>query len=154
MPPYIKKGGGGWPALWHAPRRGVLLGLPSPSRIPLQGREREGRRGRGSRKGGAPPFPCPIRTPGGRGLPWLPSSLSTKAHVGPLIPPGGSGNPSSTMVSSENSPEHFRCPNIAVQYINLYILTISRLLVMSVISSGTLNKLRSPKNITHNTNRH
>ena len=37
---------------------------------------------------------------------------------------------------------------------NLYLSTISRLLVMYVISSGTPNKLRSPKHITHNTNRH
>ena len=41
-----------------------------------------------------------------------------------------------------NHPEHFRCPNIAVQYINLYVSTISRLLVMSVITSWTPNKLR------------
>ena len=37
---------------------------------------------------------------------------------------------------------------------NLYLSTISRLLVMSVISSETLNKLRSPKHTTHNINRH
>src|SRR6266536_2770090 len=37
---------------------------------------------------------------------------------------------------------------------NLYLSTISRLLVMSVISSGTPNKLRSSNHITHNTNRH
>ena len=37
---------------------------------------------------------------------------------------------------------------------NLYLSTISRLLVMSVISSGTLKKLRSSNHITHNTNRH
>ena len=50
--------------------------------------------------------------------------------------------------------EQFRCPNTMVQYINLYLSTISRLLVMSVISSGSPNKLRSPKHITHNTNHH
>ena len=48
----------------------------------------------------------------------------------------------------------FRCPNTTFQYINLYLSTISRLLVMSVISFGTPNKLQSPKHITHNTNRH
>ena len=37
---------------------------------------------------------------------------------------------------------------------NLYLSTIRRLLVMSVISSGTPNKLRSSNHITHNTNRH
>ena len=41
-----------------------------------------------------------------------------------------------------NHPEHFRCPNIVVQYIDLYFSTISRLLVMSVIISGTPNYLR------------
>ena len=33
-------------------------------------------------------------------------------------------------------------PTIVVQYINLYVSTISRLLVMSVITSGTSNNLR------------
>ena len=37
---------------------------------------------------------------------------------------------------------------------NLYLSTISRLLVMSVISYGTPNEVRSSKHITHNTNRH
>ena len=37
---------------------------------------------------------------------------------------------------------------------NRYLSTISRLRVISMISVGTLNKLRSPKHITHNTNRH
>ena len=41
-----------------------------------------------------------------------------------------------------------------VQYINLYVSTILRLLVTSVISSGTPNKLRSSNHITHNTSRH
>ena len=41
-----------------------------------------------------------------------------------------------------NHPEHFRCPNIAVQYINLYVSTISRPLVMSVITSGTPNNFQ------------
>ena len=50
-------------------------------------------------------------------------------------------------------PEQFRCPNIIVLYMNIYLSTISRLLVMSVISSGAPNNLRSPKHITQNTNR-
>ena len=41
-----------------------------------------------------------------------------------------------------NHPKHFRCPNIAVQYIDLYVSTISRLLVMSVIIFGTPNNIR------------
>ena len=39
--------------------------------------------------------------------------------------------------------------NHIILYINLYLSTISRLLVMSVISSGTLNNIRSPTYITH-----
>ena len=46
-------------------------------------------------------------------------------------------------------PKQFRCPNIIVQYMNLYLLTISRLLVMSMISSGTPNNIRSPNQVTH-----
>ena len=42
----------------------------------------------------------------------------------------------------QNHLEHFRCPNIAIQYINIYVSTISRLLVMSVITSETPNNLR------------
>ena len=50
-----------------------------------------------------------------------------------------------TLRYSEKCPNHsepFRCPNMALQYINFYVLTISRLLVMSWITSGTLNNLR------------
>src|SRR6266511_1569668 len=46
-------------------------------------------------------------------------------------------------------PKHFRCPNTIVLYMNLYLSTISRLLVMSVISSRTPNNIRSPNHITH-----
>ena len=49
---------------------------------------------------------------------------------------------------SEKYPNHsepFRCPNIVVQYIDLYISTISRLLVMSPISSGTPNSFGTSK---------
>ena len=40
-------------------------------------------------------------------------------------------------------------PNHIIQYMNLYLQTISELLVMSVISSGTPNNIRSPSHITH-----
>src|SRR4051812_25687298 len=66
-------------------------------------------------------------------------------HQGPCWPiwlPGGSGNPPGIPVKSRFHPEHFRCPNIGFQYINLYVSTISRLLVMSVITSETPNNLR------------
>ena len=44
-----------------------------------------------------------------------------------------------------NHSEPFRCPNIVFQYIDLYVSTISRLLVMSTISSRTPNYLRCIK---------
>ena len=50
-------------------------------------------------------------------------------------------------------PEHFWCLNIIVQYMNLYLWTISRLLVMSMISSGTPNNIPSPNHITQNHHR-
>ena len=135
-----------------APRRGGVLllvgvGLPFPS--PTRKRGGKEREGEGEGKRGCAPSPSPIRTPHGRGhaTSWLLPSLSPQGPLRPNTSPGGSGNPSGTPVLSETSPEHFRCPNIAVQF-NLYVSTISRLLVMSVISFGTPNKLRYIK--SHN----
>ena len=68
--------------------------------------------------------------------------------------PGGSSNLLVLRKNTRITSEPFRCPNITFQYIDIYLLTISRLLVMSVISSGTPNKLRSSNHITRNTNRH
>ena len=82
-----------------------------------------------NRFGGAPP---PVVAP----------SLSP---IGPLRPITSWGGGPVTLRHSGfigNYPEHFRCPNNMVQYINLYVSTILRLLVMSVISSGTPNNLR------------
>ena len=78
---------------------------------------------------------------GARGPSWLPLSLSTKAHKAHYF---SRGVPVTLRHSGflRNHPEHFRCPNIVVQYINLYVSIISRLLVMSVIISGTPNYLR------------
>ena len=106
---------------------------------------------RGEGKGGAPPplvqFGLPMggRAPPPCGLP----SLSPYGPCGPLLSPGGSSNPPGTPIITRYTPEHFRCLNTIVLYINLYLSTISRLLVMSVISSGTPNKLRSSNHITH-----
>ena len=90
-PPHVYKGGRGRPAgpRGRAQGGGVLLGL-----LVLVGflhKEERGKEGEGEGvgKGALPPFPCPIGLQGGRGLPWLPSSLSNKAHGGPLVPPGG-----------------------------------------------------------------
>ena len=89
--------------------------------------------GREKERGAPPPSPSPIRTRGeeAHGPPWLPLSLSTKAHMAHYF---SRGFPVTLRLSGflRNHPEHFRCPNIAVQYINLYVSTISRLLVMSV----------------------
>ena len=62
---------------------------------------------------------------------------------------GVRGTPSGDPICTRYPPEHFRCPNTIVLYINLYLSTISRLLVMYVISSGTPNNIRSPNHITH-----
>ena len=130
----------------------VLVGF-APLFPSIGGGKGEGE-GVGEGKGGAAPFPSPIRPPplwGARQplVGWLASLLWP---IWPIYFP--SGNPSGTPVCTRYTPEPFRCPNTTFQYINLYLSTISRLLVMSVISSGTPNKLRSSNHITHNTNRH
>ena len=73
-------------------------------------------------------------------------SWPIKAHV---VAWGMPGTPSSDPICTRYLSEHFRCPNIIVLYINIYLLTISRLLVMTVISSSTPNNIRSPNHITH-----
>ena len=123
--------------------------FPSPCR-----RRRKERRGRRKVGGAAPSLvQFGLAMGAGASTPCGPPLLSTKAHEGPILP---RGVPVTSRYSKNTriTPEPFRCPNITFQYINLYLLTISRLLVMSVISYGTPNKLRSQKHITHNTNRH
>src|SRR3954469_13994060 len=121
------------------PQEGNPTRTPSPSRFPPKGREGEGRRGRGRRKGGRHP-PLLVQFgpegEGARGRPWLPLSLSTKAHKAHYF---SRGVPVTLRHSGflRNHPEHFRCSNIVIQYINLYVSTISRLLLMFVITSGT-----------------
>ena len=96
------------------PKCGVLLGLPSPSRIPppilnrKRGREKE-KEGRGR-----PPSLVQFGPEGGARL--LPFGLSPLFPYGPIRP-----------IYSEKYPNHsepFRCPNIVVQYIDLYVSTI------------------------------
>ena len=144
LPPYIKEQGGGRPALGGASRR--RSPPPSRSRTPsfllLLGGGKEG--GEGGGKGGAAPPLLVQFGPEGEGRTACPSpalSLSTKAHKAHYFSGGG---PVTLQHSGflRNYPEHFRCPNIVVQYINLYVSTISRLLVMSPISSRTPDYLR------------
>ena len=154
---YIKEeGGGGWPRR-GTPIGGVQLGFPILVGVPFLFQEgREGRSRRGRRKErGRRPLPSPIRTCHGGARPPLEALLSfpvwpIKAHYFLRQIPV-------TLRYFEKYPNHsepFQCPNIAFQYIDLYVSTISRLLVTSLISSGTPNKLRSSNHITHNTNCH
>ena len=105
--------------------------------------EKEGR-------GGPRPKPLVqigLRLGAGRATSWLLPLLPTKAHEGAILLPR---IPVTTRYS-EKYPNHskpFRCPNIVVQYNDLYISTILRLLVMSAISSGTPNYLQYIK--SHN----
>ena len=140
-PVYKGQGQGGRPARREAQGGVPLLpgvGLLPPNPIPNRTlREKE-------KRGGPAPSPSPNRTREGGfgrlacGLPLLSFPLRPNR---PICLPGGSGNPPGNPVKSRFHPEHFRCPNIGFQYINLYVSTISRLLVISVITSGTPNNL-------------
>ena len=85
-------------------------------------------------------------------------NVPQQAHHGPVCPPwtirpihspGVSETPSSDTMATRCIPKPLWCLNTIVLYINLYLSAISRLLVMSVISSGTPNNIRSPNHITH-----
>ena len=90
LPPYIKDQGeeAGRPSM--ACQGGVIL-LVGVGLLLGGGRKWGGRRKGGRR----PPSPSPIRTRGEEacGPPWLPLSLSTKAHMAHYFSRGGSGNP-------------------------------------------------------------
>ena len=79
--------------------------------------------------GGAPPL-C--------GLVCLPPI----AHMAHIFPRGVPATPLVLRYVPDTFRNTSRCPNNTFQYINLYVSTISRLLVMSVITSGTPNNLR------------
>ena len=127
-PPFLiwsaGKGGGGWhPPFPFSHERERQEGIALPFFLPWGW----------PNKGGDAPAPfCPLL--------WL---------IKPITCHGVPGTPSGDPIPSRYIPKHFRCPNTIVLYINLYLSTISRLLVMSVISSGTPNNIRSPKHITH-----
>ena len=136
LPPYIKDQGeeAGRPSMV---RQGGVLLLVGVGLLLGGGKKWRGR-GKGGRR---PPSPSPIRTRGGGGA--RPTfgcpSLSPLRPIWPITSPGGVSVTLRLSGFLRNHPEHFRCSNIAVQYINLYVSTISRLLVMSVITSGTPN---------------
>ena len=69
--------------------------------------------------------------------------------IRPITCRGVPGTPSGDPIPSRYVPKHFWCSNTIVIYINLYLSTILRLLVMSVISYGTPNNIRTPNHITH-----
>ena len=88
------------PAPVYKGARGVELPFPSPTRKEEGGRkERERERERGA----APPSPSPIRTPHGRGraTSWAAALSLPSGPLRPNTSPGGSGNPSGTLVFSE-----------------------------------------------------
>ena len=145
LPPYIKEQGGRCGRPGGSAPGGVLL-PPGVGLLPFRCwiRRRGGKRWRRRRKGGRRLPLLVLFGLGGRGarpLPWPPLLISTKAHYGPFTPGGVPVTPGSP-VKSRFHPENFRYPNIGFQYINLHVSTISRLLVMSVITSGTPNNLR------------
>ena len=103
--------------------------------------EGEGRRGRKGGKWGRPPSPIRFGLGGRAPCLVLPPLFHHLAHEAQYLFPRIPVTPG----YSEKYPNHsepFRCPNIVVQYIDLYVSTISRLLVMSPISTGTPNYLR------------
>ena len=120
----------------------VLVGILSLFGVGEKEREerREGRRGHR-------PSPSPIRTrPLGAAQPALGSP--SLFLVWPNKAQYFSRRIPVTLRYFEKYPNHsepFRSPNIVVQYIDLYVSTISRLLVMSLISSGTPNSFDTSK---------
>ena len=133
-PIYKGSRGGGRPA--PMARQGGVLLLVGVGLL-LGGGKKWGGRRKGGRR---PPLLVQFGPGGGGAQPTFGCpSLSPLRPIWPITSPGGV--PVTLRLSGflRNHPEHFRCPNIAVQYINLYVSTISRLLVMSVITSRTPN---------------
>ena len=120
--------------------------------------EGEGRRREERRKGEAeslpflslfPSFlPLQVRPMGGAAA-HAGCCVSPLGPLGPYLLPGVPGTASGDPICTRYPPDPIRCPNTIIPYINLYLSTISRLLVRTVISFGTLNNIRSPNHITH-----
>src|SRR3954465_10743008 len=112
------------------PGCGFLLGLQVLVGVHQKGRKGEGIGGEGEVAG--PLFPSPIRARGEGGR----SSLFSLFPLKPIKAHYFSRNPVTPRYLRKypNHSEPFRCPNIVFQYIDLYVSTISRLLVMSIRS--------------------
>ena len=122
------KGRGGWrPSLSFLPWEGKAGGA-SPPMFPSLGMSKQVE---------------------GRTSPLVGWSVPPFGPLSPELAGGVPGTPPSDPIPSRYVPKHFRCPNTIILYVNLYLSTISRLLIMSMISSGTSNNIRSPKHITH-----
>ena len=142
LPPYMKEQGRRRPALGGGRTKGIPT--PTGSRTPsfLVQLGEGGKEGKWRRKGEGGRAPNPL-------------SNSDWAWEGRASPPGSFPLRPNTLLRipvtprySEKYPNHsepFRTPNIVVQYIDLYVSTISRLLVMSPVSSGTPNSFGTSK---------
>ena len=96
LPPYIKdQGGGGGRPGGGVPRRSPIPTRSRTPSLPCWIRRRGKEEGERKERGAPPPLLVQfgLEGEGARGLPWPPLLFSTKAHVGPLNPRGGSGNP-------------------------------------------------------------
>ena len=134
-------------------RRGAPWGeSPPPFSFLHRGERKERER---ERERGAPPPPL-VQF----GIPWGGASTPCGPPLSPLRPTKAQYFPREVPVTPRYSGKISESlGTIPMSEYNLPIyeslpLAISRLLVVSVISSGSPKKLRSPKHITHNTNRH
>ena len=154
-------GGGGSSQEAPPSRPNPTWGLPPSGASPsLFGVREEGRRRcppflslmRRERQEGPPlPFPSPRAGQPREGVhqPLCGLVCPPLWPIRPIHLPGVPGTPSGDPISTQCTPKLFRCLNTIILYINFYLSTISRLLIMSVISSGTPNNIRSPTYISH-----
>ena len=82
--------------------------------------------------------------------PWTPQNFLLRFPRTLWAFPFGPNNVFSYPNISGNIRNPFQRSNTIIPYIKLYLRTIPEFLVMSMISSGTPNNIRSPNHITHN----
>ena len=136
----------------RARQGGVLLppgvGLPpflvQLGDLPCSRSRREGKGREKGRKEGVRPLPLVQFGPDhGEGCGHLLRPFSPFPYV--TLRPNMNSRNSPVLRKIPESLGTFRSLNIVVQYIDLYVSTISRLLVMPVITSGTLNSFGTSK---------